>query len=225
MKLIFGDEQNLFEEDNPKITFVNDPIAVALLRNESMWGMMMVEIDSDESCQEFIKQGDFQVKADEIRDYYKKRLFYGALNHKFSNTRFRKDLHKCLEREDVKTLHANEIGMIARLPDFYQEDIARDLIVQECNTGPTEEKNFYDNSLTATYLCKTRSRFGPNSTHTYWFKAKQNRALCFNAEGTNPFIKLFEDQLEEGKVFLLNGGFHTRVQDGVYFYQGKCSLV
>ena len=219
---------DLFEDtlsDEELTTFVNDPLAIALLRNEGNGDLMMHEIDSDKNTIEYINNGNYLKQADEIRSYYRKRLFYGSLNKKFSTTRFRNDLYRCLEREDIFTLQHNEIGMIARLPDFYYEDITRDLIVRECDTSIPDKNSFWTDKISAKYLTKTRSRFGKNRTYCYWFKIENNKALCFFIDGTNPFINLFEDYLEPGKVLQLQGGFSTRVQDGVFFYQGKCKVL
>ena len=224
MSSIILDPISLFD-DQKDYKFNYDPIAVALIRTEGDGSAMMKDIDQDPRTEEYVVLGGYLQRAEEIREYYKKRLFYGALNNRFSGTSFRKDLQACLERDDKYTLGAGEIGMIARLPDFYQEDITRDMLQKECNGNKPMPNSFWEDNLTAKYLTKTQSRYGKNKQYCYWFKVKKDRACCFWIENKNPLINLLNDFLEEGKVIQLQGGFTTRVQDGFHFYQGKCKVL
>jgi len=224
MTSIILDPISLFDEVED-YKFNHDPIAVALIRTEGDGSVMMKDIDQDPRTEEYAVLGGYLQRAEEIREYYKKRLFYGALNNRFSGTSFRKDLQACLERDDKYTLGAGEIGMIARLPDFYQEDITRDMLQKECNGNKPMPNSFWEDNLTAKYLTKTQSRYGKNKQYCYWFKVKKDRACCFWIENKNPLINLLNDFLEEGKVIQLQGGFTARVQDGFHFYQGKCKVL
>lgn len=224
MTSIIMDPISLFDEVED-YKFNHDPIAVALIRTEGDGSVMMKDIDQDPRTEEYAVLGGYLQRAEEIREYYKKRLFYGALSNRFSGTSFRKDLQACLERDDKYTLGAGEIGMIARLPDFYQEDITRDMLQKECNGNKPTPNSFWEDNLTAKYLTKTQSRYGKNKQYCYWFKVKKDRACCFWIENKNPLINLLNDFLEEGKVVQLQGGFTSRVQDGFHFYQGKCKVL
>lgn len=224
MTSIIVDPISLFDEVED-YQFNHDPIAIALIRTEGDGSVMMKDIDRDPRTEEYVVLGGYLQRAEEIREYYKKRLFYGALSNRFSSTSFRKDLQLCLERDDKYTLGAGEIGMIARLPDFYQEDITRDMLLQECNGNKPTPNSFWEDNLTAKYLTKTQSRYGKNKQYCYWFKVKKDRACCFWIENKNPLINLLNDFLEEGKVVQLQGGFTARVQDGFHFYQGKCKIL
>lgn len=224
MTSIILDPISLFDEVED-YKFNHDPIAVALIRTEGDGSVMMKDIDQDPRTEEYAVLGGYLQRAEEIREYYKKRLFYGALSNRFSGTSFRKDLQACLERDDKYTLGAGEIGMIARLPDFYQEDITRDMLQKECNGNKPTPNSFWEDNLTAKYLTKTQSRYGKNKQYCYWFKVKKDRACCFWIENKNPLINLLNDFLEEGKVVQLQGGFTSRVQDGFHFYQGKCKVL
>lgn len=224
MTSIIMDPISLFDEVED-YKFNHDPIAVALIRTEGDGSVMMKDIDQDPRTEEYAVLGGYLQRAEEIREYYKKRLFYGALSNRFSGTSFRKDLQACLERDDKYTLGAGEIGMIARLPDFYQEDITRDRLQKECNGNKPTPNSFWEDNLTAKYLTKTQSRYGKNKQYCYWFKVKKDRACCFWIENKNPLINLLNDFLEEGKVVQLQGGFTARVQDGFHFYQGKCKVL
>ena len=223
--IIYTSPLSLFDDvETYPVTFIHDPIAVALLRSEGDGTVMTHTIDQDPRTLEYIANGDYLQRANTIREYYKKRLFFGAMSNKFSKTGFRGDLQACLEREDIYTIHSNEIGMLARLPDFYEQDITRDMLHKECKGNKPKTNSFWANDLTVKYLTKTSSRYGRNKSYCYWFK-KQDRALCFHIEGVNPLIDLLDDFLEPGKIIQLQGGFSTRVQDGFHFYQGKCKVL
>ena len=101
-------------EDNP-VKFINDPIAVALVRNEGDGSVMMLDIDRDKHLPPMLELEGYNAKAKQIREYYQKRLFFGAMSNKFSKTGFRGDLQACLEREDIYTVPRGDIGMLARL--------------------------------------------------------------------------------------------------------------
>lgn len=217
----------LFEDlkiDDDLVKFSNDPIAIALIRSEGDGSVMMKDIDRDPRTEEYVVLGGYLERAEQIREYYKKRLFFGAMSNKFSKTGFRGDLQACLEREDIYTVPGNEIGMLARLPDFYEEDITRDMLHKTCKGNKPETNSFWADDITVKYITKTKSRHGKNRQYCYWFK-KQDRALCFYIEGINPLINLLDDFLEPGKALQLQGGFTTRVQDGFHFYQGKCKVL
>jgi len=215
----------LFDElEKDPVRFTHDPIAIALLRSEGDGSVMMHMIDQDTRTPEYLASGDYIQQAKSIREYYKKRLFFGAMSNKFSSTSFRDDLQACLEREDIYTLNSGDIGMIARLPDFYNEDTTRDMLHRECRGDKPEKNSFWTDSITVNYLTKTKSRHGRKRQYCYWFK-KQDRALCFYVEGINPLIDLLDNFLEPGKAIQLQGGFSTRVQDGFHFYQGKCKVL
>lgn len=223
--IILGSNSLFAQLEKDPVTFIHDPIAVALIRTEGNGNIMMKDIDQDPRTEEFAVLGGYLQRAEEIRAYYKKRLFYGALSNRFSSTAFRKDLQACLERDDKYTLQSSEIGMIARLPDFYQEDITRDMLQKECNGKKPTPNSFWEDAMPAKYLTKTQSRYGKNRQYCYWFKVKKDKACCFWVEGTNPLLNLFNDYLEPGKVIQLQGGFTARVQDGFHFYQGKCKVL
>ena len=215
----------LFDElEVDPVKFINDPVAVAIVRSEGDGSVMMLDIDRDKHLPPMLELEGYNAKAKQIREYYQKRLFFGAMSNKFSNTGFRADLQVCLQREDIYTVPSSEIGMLARLPDFYEEDVTRDMLHKTCKGNKPEKNSFWADALTVKYLTKTSSRWGKNKKICYWFK-KQDRALCFYVEGLNPLIDIFEDFLEPGKALQLQGGFTTRVQDGFHFYQGKCKVL
>ena len=133
----------LFDDlENDTVKFINDPVAVAIVRTEGDGSVMMLDIDKDKHLPPMLELEGYNAKAKQIREYYQKRLFFGAMSNKFSSTGFRGDLQVCLEREDIYNVPRNEIGMLARLPDFYEEDTTRDMLHKECKGNKPETNSF-----------------------------------------------------------------------------------
>lgn len=220
-------QPHLFEVDMNDVKFQHDPIAVAIVRNESDNPLHMHEVDKQIHTHKYILNGDYLAQADKIRQYYRKKLFMGAMDNRFSNTSFRMNLGACLQREDIYTLKGSEIGMIAKLPEFYAEDVAREKIRQECDVSEMAPPMYVpDAKVTVRFVTKTVRRFGNKQTYTYWFKKiMDNRAFCMHIEESNPLIMLWDDYLQDKKVFELRGDWKLRRQDDFYFFQGPCRVI
>lgn len=220
-------QPHLFDVDMNDVKFQHDPIAVALVRSESDNPLHMHEVDKQIATHKYILNGDYLVQADKIRQYYRKKLFMGAMDNRFNVTTFRSCLGACLQREDIYTLKGSEIGMIAKLPEFYAEDITRETIRKECDTSEMAPPVYVEDcKVTVRFVTKSVRRFGKKKTNTYWFKkVMDNRAFCMHVEDDNPLIMLFDDFLEDKKVFELRGNWKLRRQDDFYFFQGPCRVI
>lgn len=218
-------QHELLLEQND-FAFNNDPISVAILRLEQGSVRMMHDIEMDPKTRDILNAGDYDQRAAKIRDYYKKKLMLGAFNSNFANTRFRQNLHSYLIKEDQYIVNGSEIGFIARLPEFMEEDLAKDMIADKCDTSKhTPGSSYDDERVTVKYICRTMKRHGSNKQYTYWFyKPTDKRAFCFEVEANNPFRYIWENIAEVDKVFTLTGHWKLRVQDDFYFYQ-SCAMV
>lgn len=220
-------QPQLFDIDMNDVKFEHDPIAVALVRIEEDNPLHMHEVDKQIQTHKYILNGDYLAQADKIRQYYRKKLFMGAMDNRFSATTFRDCLGACLQREDIYTLKGSEIGMIAKLPEFYAEDVAREKIKQECDTSAMPPPVYVEDAkVTVRYITRTVKRFGNKKTYTYWFKkVMDNRAFCMHVEDDNPLLMLWDDYLQDKKVFELRGNWKLRKQDDFYFFQGPCRVI
>jgi len=215
----------LFDEEEEELLFNMDPIAIALIRCESIDPVPMTVIDGDPRTEEICVLGGYLERANEIRSYYKKKLFYGTLSNRFTNTNFRNDLQACLERKDIHTVKRNEIGMVARLPDFYNEDVLRDQLTTEADTKPKTQQSFYSEELLIKYRGKTLRRYGKDCVYTYWFMMKNAQVCSFNIQRSNPLLAMFDKYIQENKIIKVEGGFNPKHQDDFYFYHGKCKVL
>ena len=120
--------------DQNTYRFKSDPVAIALVRSEGDGTVTMRAIDDDPNIHDTIKKEGYLERAKQIREYYRKKLFIGSFDGMFMNTRFRRDLQKCLERKDIYTLDTSEIGMIAKIPEYYVADTIKDEVKEICDT-------------------------------------------------------------------------------------------
>lgn len=215
---------NLFEKDffpetiSTAVCFINDPIALALYRTDSGARSVMVDLDADPETAWAIARIGYDKQAAEIREFYKKKLFLGYLTDSFVKTKFRDALAACLNRPDIHTLEEREIGMIARLPNFFQEDRAMEMIASTCDVSPisVDELNIANPLLK--FITTTTKWYGTTKTTTYWFKMQNNRVASFAIESSNPLINLFDQFIETADTVSVGGTFFTKSSDTFHYY-------
>tara|TARA_B100000989_G_scaffold125635_1_gene93179 strand:- start:14691 stop:15362 length:672 start_codon:yes stop_codon:yes gene_type:complete len=218
---------DLLEIDNCNwYEFNSDPIAVALIRNEGDGTVTLKEIDNDPIVKKEINSRGYLKRADNIRKYYKRKLFMGTFYEGFRHSKFRKDLQKCLERKDILTVHHTEIGMIAKLPEFYIVDTVKDEIKELCNTTTPFEVSKRNTTLRVEYLRSTMARFGPNIQYSHWFRTQDKKAVSFIIKHDNPLVDIFEYHIKQNKWFNLIGNFFCCADDNFFYYQhqGKIGI-
>lgn len=218
---------DLLEIDNCNwYEFKSDPIAIALIRSEGNGLLPLKEIDDDPDVQREVASRGYLKRAEEIRNYYKRKLFMGTFHEGFKHSKFRKDLQKCLERNDTNTVHHTEMGMIAKLPEFYIVDTVKDEIKQLCNTNTPFKISKRNSKLKVEYLRSTMARFGPNIQYSHWFRTEDKKAVSFIIKHNNPLVDIFEHYIKQSKWFYLIGDFFCCSDDDFFYYQhqGKIGI-
>ena len=200
--------------------FDNDPIAVALVRNEGDCTVLLKEVDDYPSTKEKIVQGQYLDLAYKIRKYYSNKMFMGNfyVGGRFENSNWRNSLRKCLERDDIFCLHHTELGMISKLPEFYIADTIIDEIKLLCDTRNPMQTYITDKTLQVEYLRSTMTRYGPNIQYSHWFRTEDNKAVSFIIKHDNPLVNLFYYSLKYTKIFYLTGNFVCCKADDFYYY-------
>ena len=218
---------DLLEIDNCNwYKFNVDPIAVALIRNEGDGKISMKAVDDDPDVQNEVESRGYLKRAEQIRKYYKQKLFMGTFNQCFENKQFRKDLQKCLERDDPLLVHHTEIGMVAKLPEFYIQDIVKDEIKELCNTVTPFNMTKYNTTIKVEYMRSTMARYGHNIQYSHWFRTEDKKAVSFIIEHNNPLVDMFDHYIKNNKWFYLVGDFYCCAKDGFYYYHhsGKIGI-
>ena len=209
------------------IEFIHDPIAIALIRNEGKdYHVDLKDIDNATRTEEIIAQGDYLERAEEIRKFYKQKLFLGTFTKEFRMTTYRKHLQQALERESKHRVHFTEIGMLTKLPEFYIQDIVKKEIQDLCDTSTPFNMTIYGKKLKVEYLRSTTTRYGPEIKYNHWFRTEDGKAVQFALEYRNPLIDLFDHYLQQSKTFYLVGDFFCCADDDFYYYtcSGKIGI-
>ena len=207
-------------------TFKSDPIAIAIIRSEGDGTVSMRAIDDDPNIHETIKKEGYLERAKRIREYYRKKLFIGSFDGMFMNTRFRRDLQRCLERKDIHVLDTSEIGMIAKIPEYYVADTIKDEVKEICDTEHELTVSLMNHTLDVEYLRSTMARYGTAINHSHWFKTHDNKAVEFMITHDNPLVDIFHDVILKTKYFKLIGNFYNSRSDKFCYYKckGKIAL-
>jgi len=201
------------------IEFNNDPIAVAIVRSEGKdFHIDLKDIDNDPRTEKIIITGEYLERAENIRKFYKQKLFLGTFKNRFKRTLFREHLQKALERKNKHKLHFTEVGMIAKLPEFYIQDIVKNEIREMCKTNTPFSMTLYNKTLKVEYIRSTITRFGGEVRYNHWFKTDDNKAVQFTLEYRNPLIDLFDYYLKKNKIFYLKGDFFCSEDEDFYYY-------
>ena len=206
--------------------FNSDPIAIALIRCEGDGTVSLKDIDNDPHVQQEVKSRGYLKRANAIRKYYKRKLFMGTFHEGFQHSKFRKDLQKCLERNDSLVVHHTEMGMIAKLPEFYIVDTVKDEIRELCDTKTPFKVSQRNTKLKVEYLRSTMARFGPNIQYSHWFRTQDQKAVSFIIKHDNPLVDVFEHYIKQNKWFYLIGNFFCCADDNFFYYQhqGKIGI-
>jgi len=202
----FLDEMNEFDRQSarkppdPVIVFAHDPVACACAsyriwksNPSSRWNDLDVMVPAPEDI----------AKAEQLKRYYRERLIIESLTKMGSNNRseFRRKLGMLVVNELPIT--NREIGMLHRLPYFYQEDLDIDAVVDETNHNI--KKPFPNGYLIQNYTLiplrrVLRSRNSGDYFH-YWFKdTTYNHPHNLVVKADNPLMPLTDDLFKRAEL-------------------------
>ena len=161
-------------------------------------------------------------QANQLKHYYRNHLVIESLKQTTVGSEFRRKLALLVINELPIT--KREIGMLLRLPYFYQEDLDLDAVVAETNCeikstlpGPVAAYNY--TLIPIKRILKSRSIA---EHYQYWFKdIKHNHPHALIVKTDNPLVSLIDGlfQLPELKVdaALFNKSFNGYHRTKQYF--------
>lgn len=194
---LYEDVENLLEwttiEPPPKpVTFKDDPVALtcASYRLWKMGGPRWSDINFAPVSEED------RVTALELKKYYRDRLVFDALkNGTNGRSEFRNKLARLVIDDLVYT--DKEVGMLYRLPYFYEEDLALDRVVNQTSTA---EESFRGHKQVATYTLIEkilRSRRS-GDYYNYWFSSDVDKSAYYvTIKDDNSMRPLFESVIKQ----------------------------
>lgn len=137
--------------------------------------------------------------AEQVRNYYKAKLVQLSLSGKTLSA-FRTKLYQVIC--NPKEINKEHVGILCRLPDFYQEDIAMDNILEQ--TKPVDTNTIYlasEISEQYEFVGVTQRKIKTGSQQKYWFKNSQNELATLWVELSSPSIPILNMVLKPGKKF------------------------
>lgn len=153
-------------------------------------------------------------QATDIKNYYSRRYTLKALTGKL--TEFQAKLANFLVNE--KTLTINEVGLLYRLPYFYQEDLAIDrLIGLADHSVPWSNTAVNLEDINATRLRFVERVFHSRRSgeiHQYWFLTPDNRLVVQSVDEKNPLIHM-ADSIFKQETVNVNAKVYARHFSGV----------
>jgi hypothetical protein len=191
--------QKLLEEEGalkpPAIeaTFRDDPIALACAsyrhyrkNNAARWLSFdsVTVIDEDRE------------HAAEIRKYYGHKLTFDALS-KAKISQFRAKLGKYLAGEH--RLLVDEVGMLYKLPYFYNEDRALEHIVETTTSAPQHPGVDTLRLVLTPQSTILKTRRG-GEVHQYWFRSSEGYGCVLPVQSTNPLRSLIDGLMYRDQV-------------------------
>ncbi len=203
------------------VEFKDDPVALACAsyRRWKDSGSRWVDFDDVTVTQED------RAKSSDIRKYYADRILLTMLKNK-QISEFRKKLYGVVTNS--LQLNKADIGLLHRLPYFYEEDLAIDRVVAQ--TRAVNER-WETQRVTAefTVLEKVfKSRRGGEYTQ-FWMHSNQSTApFMMVVKHDNPYYRLVNGILS--RPVTLSGWAHTKFHAGHhrglgYFYLADIEIV
>jgi len=218
-------ELNEFERVNPPktelVVFKDDPVALAWAsyRRFKDHGSRWVDLDDVTATPE-----DYE-KSAEIRKYYADRIMITMLRSK-TVSEFRRKLYGVV----TNTLQLNkaDIGLLHRLPYFYEEDLAIDRVVAQTQgiTVQVPAERVTAQFTVLERIFKTRK----SGEYTqFWLQSDQHTApFMLIIKNDNPYFRFVTKILQQPVI--LSGWAHSRSHSGHhrglgYYQLGDIELI
>jgi hypothetical protein len=141
-------------------------------------------------------------EAERLKKYYRERMVVEALksSNGVNRSQFRQKLAKLVVNELLIT--KKEIGLLCRLPYFYEEDQALDGIVAETNDTKVEGTSCHAYSGEFLPLQRILVSRASGDYYHYWFTDAERTPYNFVIKTDNPLRSMFESMYNQGPMHL-----------------------
>lgn len=167
-----------------------------------------------------------KVMADQIKDYYSKKVMMWKLKGNGQLSPFRDDMNKLIHSDGL-TFKESMIGIAYWLPVFYQYDIDMDLIKMNINTNQNFEQMNKDGkpgvlklTETLTPIKRLDRKTKRSKLHEYWFKSgdSHNAGVVIHLEEKNQLQHLWDKLFNLKEPMKIEGFYSRRRRDDFEFY-------
>lgn len=170
-----------------------------------------------------------RIRAAEMKKFYRDKIALRALKDA-KMTQFNHDLYNVLNTGQVTY---QQMGMLLRLPYFYQEDLDRMELKQQVNRLPhrriTLAQALQNERVTHQLKPVKKIFMGRKGSELweYWFVTEFNDPVCWTVKTTNPLISVVEGLFDQACCWI-EGSFQTgqrRGDDLTHFWIGSPRIV
>jgi hypothetical protein len=156
--------------------------------------------------------------ADEIRRYYRGKFVFLKLRGE-QPTKFRKDLEKfvAVDWDPSFTITEKTVGMICKLPFFYEHDMGLINDVFGSETHSIKKHVSIGDPVTLTFIKVLDENQKGKTTFSYWFKDSHDNRFSIPVEKNNSLIPTWEEFIK--KPVTLSGHYTSRSYDSLEFYK------
>lgn len=207
-----------------KLKFKSDPLALVIgFRASGMENWAIAEKLSLSTSYEVLAHKDSVAQAEKVKRYYKNRFMLKALKQGEQNmSRFRRNLYDFVESDDPYTIYKNDIPMIVKLPDFYEEDCAMDNLAKEYNMTASDYSRVVhklDSSFDLTPVARIDRNTKNSKDYNYYFADSDDKVYRISLKPDNPLLHLFEKEFGKERVTIQGNAMTTVLRGTEYgFY-------
>lgn len=159
-----------------------------------------------------------RVFAESLKSYYMSKLLMAKLRGD-DLTKFKTDLMQYLHASP-NTLTSRFIGMVYKLPYFYEYDMKLVEIFggEHKDLGSARHRDREDIALT--FIAKADNGQKRARHYEYWFKDDSDTRILLEVEKHNPVRNLWEQSIKTGKLNV-NTLFEKKRRDNLEFYVAR----
>ena len=205
------------------IVFPDDPIALVCAAHRR-W--LEHRINKWPRLEEIACIQEDRDRADDIRRYYGDRILLSMLKQQNKTTEFRRKLYGMITNSYQPV--ENDLGILYRLPYFYDEDLAIDRVILQ--TQSAEPNHGVTKTLTVEPMEKVAiGRRGTGECTHYWLRSNNDTAAYKIAvRNDNSLYKLLDSLLSKPvtlKTRVFNKHFQGAYSDRMYYQLADFELV
>ena len=159
-----------------------------------------------------------RVFAESVKTYYLSKLLMAKLRGD-DFTKFKTDLMQYLHASP-NTLTSRFLGMVYKLPYFYEYDMQLIEIFGGENKTLGSDRQRSKEDITLTFIAKADNGQKRARHYEYWFKDDSDTRILLEVEKHNPVRNLWEQTIQNGKLNV-STFFEKKRRDNLEFYVAK----
>lgn len=182
------DFETLIKTSPPEyVKFNDDPVALSVASYQrwkkfgSRWSELADQTPTDQD----------RATANDIRKYYGHQITVQGLKGNGHMSSFRRKLGSFLN--GTCDLEKKDIGLIYRLPYFYQEDLDIDYVCEQTVSNTNSDRSDMDTVVREFSLIRSIDRSRRSGDfRDYWLTDQNRYAYCISIKMDNPLLQFFD---------------------------------